>query len=86
MKQYKLAYIEWVDSALDIQGWRHLDDIPLTNLTCYSTGFIVLQNKKSLFIVPHISSTDSTDENPQCSGGMEIPIKAISKIKYLKYK
>lgn len=77
-KERKILLIEWVDSYGALSGWTTTDDYEATELTCFSCGFVVYENKKVVAIAPNIA--DATTYTPnQANGIMVIPKCCIKK-------
>jgi hypothetical protein len=79
MKKYKIVEITWLDS-LHRAGWLDKEEIEVTSLegmTHKTIGYFFAEDKKSILVIQSYN-TDQAD------GIMEIPKKAILKVKLPK--
>lgn len=77
--QNKIVYIEWTDSV-SVGGnvWTSMESIDNIQLhTCYSVGFLLKEDDKSITIAGHMGGT-------QVSGDLTIPKVSITKRKFLR--
>ena len=81
IKKYQKVEIEWYDS-LHSSGWLKESDVQLTDkdrMTHKTTGYFIAGNERSIIVVQ--SYQCCVDGEPMVDSVMEIPIKAIIKIK-----
>ena len=74
MSKRKMLYLEWVDSSSADRGlvWHDDEVSHVTDLKCFSVGFVVKEDANSITIAGH-------DAGKSVSGQMTIPKRAITK-------
>lgn len=78
---YPLAIIKWIDSA-KTPNWTFITELDAKPVVCFSVGWIVSANKKTVTVVPHLSSDYSSIEQQGC-GAMTIPVCSVLSIKQI---
>lgn len=82
MPKYPLVRVEWRDSYGVGASWQEIDDfLEAPSLSCFSVGWLVLETKECLVIVPHLSEQGHAHAKEQGCGDMTIPKEAVVKIK-----
>ena len=77
---YKLVFIDWIDSNLAIGGWEHLNNLePLKPVLIKSVGFLLGETDAYKTIALSISQT-------MVFGRTTIPTCAIQRIKEVRLK
>ena len=77
----KLLYLEWDDSASNINGvWKHLSALNNQSAQCRSVGFLLFEDHRCVTIACSVSDTDDV------TGNMTIPKSAITKRRLLSHK
>lgn len=85
-----IVSIEWVDSSAHGEPWDNLADTKrrVANypaaLRCYSVGYLVIDEDKTVTIAHSYTLTESGAELAEICGGLTIPRAAVTKLRKLK--
>lgn len=78
MIDYRLVYVQWVDSYGVSSSWKSLDDAKDERHIIHSVGWLVKDGENVKVIVPHISpANDKISSDEYGCGDMSIPVSAI---------
>ena len=76
--KYKFVTIEWLDSRRPDNDWVYTKDYKHPKPTyCYTTGYIIYEDKHFVSIAQTIADVDDPDDSEQVMGLMQIPKCAI---------
>lgn len=78
-QNYRLVFIEWIDSKGITSQWEYLDEIESIKPTiCYSVGFILEETEQYTTIAQSISATQVLGRTtiPHCSVKKKVELKA----------
>ena len=81
---YRLVYIEWVDSYGCSSEWADIEDCTPVPMICRSVGWLIHDDKNCKVVVPHLNQHDHPNIGLQGCGDMTIPAAAVLKMTDLK--
>ena len=82
LEKIPMVRVTWYDAKDGQSGWHSLEDIKKETLaTCYSVGWLVLQNDERTVVMGDFSNEENDED-----GGRHIAIPSgwVEKIEYLK--
>lgn len=82
MRLRQPVLVEWVDSRQPVTAWRFLSQItPQGAVRCLSVGWLVARDAETLLLAANLG--DTAGETPQACGVMEIPRRAVLRVRRL---
>ena len=76
---YPLVKIDWKDSRQPSSEWKWLEDFePTGAVTCTSVGWLIHDDKDVKVLAQNLG--DTSEENKQASGIIQIPACSVFKI------
>ena len=81
MSPMRLVLVEWVDSLGCSSEWQRIKVHNPRPLRCRSVGWLLHDGEDCKVIIPHMSSEDQPEIDPQGCGDMTIPSQSILTIK-----
>lgn len=79
-RNYQLVEVRWIDSASET-GWRAHEEAKREPLTCWSAGYLVHRDRKSLVIALNSGCEDSRSS---FGDAITIPAKCVQSVRKLK--